>query len=264
MNRVRARWTCAYTERLADHIPVGVEKGIACGCCGQIRDGCSSWTAAASNSPRSSDDHPGVGVDHRTEPLPPVLDAGGKRFEHLHRPVQIGPRDVVARQRGQCREQFLVTQIGPGRAAGSARNLPRRRHSGSPRLRRQRRPRSRRSAISKRSRSGPRSDVVELGEGPGQVLAGLGEGTAKQRSCRRALIGGCRLVEPLGALVVAGDQAPVRLAGTDQCVGHLGVQTPPHGRGRQFGGHLPQATRGETASRRVPTARAPARPRVRR
>ena len=39
-----------------------------------------------------------------------------------------------------------------------------------------------------------------------------------------------------------GDQPPVRVTAhtADQGVGHLGVQPPPHARGRQLGGHLAQ------------------------
>ena len=84
--------------------------------------------------------------------------------------------------------------------------------------------------------------AVELREGLGQVGARLGQRAAAPRIGRCLLVGRGRLVEPLGPLVVAGDQPPVRVTAhtADQGVGHLGVQPAAHARGRQLGGDLAQ------------------------
>ena len=68
--------------------------------------------------------------------------------------------------------------------------------------------------------------MVELRESLGQVGAGLGQRAAPPGRRRCLLVCRGRLVEPLGVLVVGGDQPPVRLTAraTDQAVGDLGVQ----------------------------------------
>ena len=69
--------------------------------------------AAASNSPRSHATSPEQRLDHRTEPLSALLEAGAQRLEHLGRPAQVGTSDVVGPQGGQRGEQLVVAQVGP-------------------------------------------------------------------------------------------------------------------------------------------------------
>ena len=82
--------------------------------------------------------------------------------------------------------------------------------------------------------------MIELRKAPGQVSDGLGERTAKPRIAGCLVVGGGRVIEPVGLLLVRGDQLPVRLTCADQGVGHLGVQCSPDGWRCQLGGDLAQ------------------------
>ena len=84
--------------------------------------------------------------------------------------------------------------------------------------------------------------AVELSERLGQVGARLGQRAAKPGSGGCLPVGRGRLVEPLGPLIMGGDQPPVRVAApdADQGIGHLGVQPAAHTGGRQLGGDLAQ------------------------
>ena len=233
-------------------------------CCGQARRGRLEVGAGGIELAAQPRHHPEPRLDHRTEPLPPLLEARAQRLEHLGRPAQVGTRDVVARQGGQRREQLVVAQVGPAQlqaplevgGGGAALIALRGRGEESP-LQPQRPSRG--------------------GRGPGRVWRGRaargpGSGRCAPRPARRD---GAHRSMP------AGRPRPPRRTARPARSGRRPAASPVHRRRRP--GRRPPwraapgarsgaptrrrpraATRGETASRRFPTARAPARPRARR
>ena len=107
--------------------------------------------------------------------------------------------------------------------------------------------------------------VVELSEGLGQVGAGLGQRAATPRIA--AMPAGRPRPPRRTARPARSGRRPAASPGrrptADQGIGHLGVQPAAH-TGAPTRRRPRAATRGETASCRFPTARAPARPRARR
>ena len=61
-------------DRLADQKPLRVESVLVC--CGQARHGPFELATGAIEFAAQPRHHPELGLDHRTEPLPPLLETG--------------------------------------------------------------------------------------------------------------------------------------------------------------------------------------------
>lgn len=97
-------------ERVGGLKPRRVNVVLACG--GQARRGLPEVGAGGIELAAQKRQPPETGLDRRTQPRPPLVEARPQRLEHLGGPAQVSAQGVVAHQGDERRKQLVIPQVG--------------------------------------------------------------------------------------------------------------------------------------------------------